>query len=303
MRIFSATFVLLFIVAVTAHAQSQPIVDVHVHAWNVVQDGPDAPENRAHLERFLATTDSLNVVLFIASGPQAFTNAWKEAAGDRMMAGPMFPCYGGVTPNEGQRPCFESGSVFPNIDWLREQYEHGTYEVMGELINPYAGMAYDNKQMGPYYALAESLDVPVAVHLRGAPPMTAQHCCPEFRLEFGDPLTLGKILARHPELRLHVMHADVTAMPELLLLLRQYPNVYVDLTPYHMVLPREGFHKILRTYKRNGMIDRVMFGTDGTPYESAIEAYESASFLTEEDLNNVFCGNAARFLNRPSLCE
>ena len=85
MRIFSATFVLLLIVAVTAHAQSRPIVDVHVHAWNVVQDDPDAPENRAYLERFLATTDSLNVVLFIASGPQAFTSVWKEAAGDRMM--------------------------------------------------------------------------------------------------------------------------------------------------------------------------------------------------------------------------
>ena len=111
---------------------------------------------------------------------------------------------------------------------------------MGEIINPYAGMAYDNKQMWPYYALAESLDVPVAVHLRGAPRMTAQHCCPEFRLEFGDPLTLGKILASHPELRLHVMHADVTAMPELLLLLRQYSNVYVDLTPYNMVVCQMG---------------------------------------------------------------
>lgn len=303
MRVALLAFILILASGIGVQAQPRPIIDVHVHAWNVVQDGPDAPENRAYLERFLATYDSLSVVLFMASGPQSFTTAWKEAAGDQMISAPMFPCPEGRTPNRGNRPCFDSEDSFPDLNWLRDRYADGTYEAMGELINPYAGVAYDDERMWPFYELADSLGVPLSVHLRGAPPRTAHGCCPDFRLEFGDPLVFEKLLVQYPDLRLHLMHAHVTAMPELLLLLQQYPNVYVDVTPFHVALPREGFHRILRTYKENGLINRVMFGTDGTPPGLAIQAFESAPFLTEEDLDGIFCGNAARFLNRPALCE
>jgi len=284
-------------------AQQRPIIDMHEHAWNVVQAGPEAPENQAYAKQRLAEADSLNIVRFVASGPHPFVTYWKSLAGDRMISGAFFPCIDGNPPNRGYGPCFPDNSSFPDIDWLRGQFEAGTYEVMGELLNPYAGIAYDDERMMPYYELAEELDIPVAVHLQGAPPLTAQNCCPDFRLKFGDPFELEEVLVRFPDLRLHIQHGNIKWIPSLIMLLKQFPNVYVDVTPFQVAMPKAGFHDLIHEYKINGLIDRVMFGTDGIPYEVAIESFESAEFLTEKERDGIFCDNAARFLNQPELCK
>jgi hypothetical protein len=46
-----------------------------------------------------------------------------------------------------------------------------------------------------------------------------------------------------------------------------------------------------------------MFGSDGDDYESALDAYRSAEFLTDSDLQGIFCRNAARFLGRDGVCN
>ena len=303
MKVFIYSLIIFSAFQTHLIAQNRPIIDMHAHAWNVVQDGPDATENEAYLERFLSIADSFNVVRFVASGPHRFVEKWKDKAGDRMISGAMFPCIDGNPPNNGYGPCFPDNRSFPDINWLKEQFETGVYDVMGELTAPYAGISYNDHRMMPYYKLATEMDIPVAVHLQGAPPLTAQNCCPEFSLSYGQPLELEKVLIQYPDLRLYILHGNIKWIPSLILILQQYPNLYVDLTAYQAVMPREGFHELLREYKINGLIDRVMFATDNVPYEISIAAYQSAEFLTEDELDGIFCENAARFLREAELCK
>ena len=112
-------------------------------------------------------------------------------------------------------------------------------------------------RMTPYYELAEELDIPVGIHASGGPPLTAERCCPDFRLSIGDPALLEEVLVQYPRLRVFIMHANVLTYPGLLRMLQQFPHVYVDVTIFSTILPREGFHHMLRTYKRHGLLDRI----------------------------------------------
>ncbi len=80
----------------------------------------------------------------------------------------------------------------------------------------------------------------------------------------------------------------------------RYPNVYGDLS-WHQS-PREIWEWYLRRLMDAGLGNRLMFGSDATPSRSlhliaqAVEAIESASFLTDEQKADIFYNNAARFL-------
>jgi predicted TIM-barrel fold metal-dependent hydrolase len=104
-------------------------------------------------------------------------------------------------------------------------------------------------------------------------------------------------------MRVQVMHGNVLTYPGLLRMLQQYPNVYVDLTPFSSILPKEGFHQMLRSYRMHGLLGRIMFATDDFPVADTIEAYRSAEFLTEDELGGILCGNAERFLDLEGICE
>jgi hypothetical protein len=298
-------FLSILLVGAAAMAQ-QPVIDIHVHSSNDVEAGPEHPENQARLDAYRAEADENNVVLFLASGPMDFVEYWSEAFGERMLPGLSFPCRGGMTAfegEEGRRACFPGGGAFPDPEWLREQYKSGNLKFMGEVGTQYVGMAFDDPRMTPYYELAEELDIPVAMHASGGPPLTAERCCPDFRLSIGDPALLEEVLVRYPRLRVFIMHANVLTYPGLLRMLQQFPHVYVDVTIFSTILPREGFHHMLRTYKRHGLLDRIMFGTDDFPVADSIAAYSSADFLTDEELQGLLCGNAERYLRLEGVCQ
>lgn len=285
----------------------QPVIDMHVHARNAVQSGPEHPDNVAVRQAYLNEANENNVVLFAASGAQEFVESWAEFFGTRMLAGPVFPCINGLTPHEGESdgrmPCFKSGAAFPDLEWLRKKYQDGQLTIMGEIGTQYVGIAFDDVKMMPYYQLAEELDIPVAIHTAGGPPLTAARCCPDFRLSMGDPALLEEILVRYPRLRVQIMHANVLTYPALLRLLQQFPQVTVDLTPFQSILPRDGFHHMLRTYKMHGLINRIMFATDDFPLASSLEAYRSADFLSVAELDGILCKNAQRFLGLEGVCK
>jgi len=85
--------------------------------------------------------------------------------------------------------------------------------------------------------------------------------------------------------------------------MRGGPKVYVDISPFQRILSREKFHRLLKEFQSAGLMTRVMFGSDGDDYGSALAAYTSASFLSEREIDNIFCRNAARFLRRQKVCE
>lgn len=291
----------------TPAVAEQAVIDIHVHASNDVQAGPEHPENQARLDAYRAEADANNVILFAASGPMDFVEYWSESFGKRMLPGLVFPCRDGMSAfegsDDGRRVCFPGGKEFPDPAWLRKQYEDGNLRVMGEIGTQYLGIAFDDPRMAPFYKLAEELDIPVGIHVAGGPPLTAERCCPEFRLSIGDPALLEDVLVQYPRLRIFIMHGNVLTYPALLRMLQQFPHVFVDLTVFSSILPREGFHHMLRTYKRHGLLNRIMFGTDDFPVAETIDAYSSADFLTDEELQGILCGNAERYLRMNGVCQ
>jgi len=281
-----------------------PIIDMHVHAWPSGEDGgPDMPRNQAAIQAERAELREYNIVLAVASGPEDFLDAWEKERPEELILGPIFPCIDGKNPVFSRHECFSTGEVFPDIAWLEEQYKSGRFGVMGELYNQYAAIPYDDPRMDPYYEMAERLGIPVAVHTHSAPPLTAQQCCPDFRIYNGNPLLLENVLVKYPKLKVQIMHANPLAYPEVLDLLLQYPSVRVDVSPFHLAYKRQKFHRLLKEFIDAGLLNRIMFGSDGGRYKQSLAAYESADFLSERQLEAIFCTNAARFLDRKEICE
>jgi len=285
-------------------AYDGPVIDMHFHAWPSGEDGgPELPKNQAAMKKALKELKKYNIVLAATSGPQDFLRAWGAAAPERLMLSPIFPCIDGKNPTHFRDNCFADGGDFPNIEWLEAQYQAGTYQLMGEMYNQYAGVAFDDPRMEPYYVLAERLGIPVAFHTHSGPPLTAIQCCPAFRIANGNPLLLENVLIKYPKLKVQIMHANALVYPEVIDLLAMFPKVYVDIAGLQMVYSRAKFHRLLREYAEAGLTNRIMFGADGHNYAKAFEAYESAEFLSDQQLEGIFCKNAERFLLKRGVCD
>jgi hypothetical protein len=163
--------------------------------------------------------------------------------------------------------------------------------------------------MEPIYALAEELDVPVGLHMHPGPPGAPY---PPFemtrmRAANGNPLLLEDVLVRHPKMRLYVMHAGWPFLDETVALLYAHPQVYVEVGVIDWTQPPAEFHRYLRRLVEAGYGKRIMFGSDQMVWPEtipmAVEAIESADFLSPGQKHDIFCGNAARFLRLdPKLC-
>jgi predicted TIM-barrel fold metal-dependent hydrolase len=81
-----------------------------------------------------------------------------------------------------------------------------------------------------------------------------------------------------------------------------YPQLYTDLAVMLWVEPntQRYVREFLQNIKEAGYLNRVMFGSDQMtwPYaiEKSINFLNSLDFLTEQDKEDIFYNNAARFL-------
>jgi predicted TIM-barrel fold metal-dependent hydrolase len=284
-------------------AHREPIIDVHLHAYpadgaidaalaNPATGRPSGVANgEAHLQACLAEMKRLNIVRGVVSGGDgdrlAAAAHWHDAAPDRFIAA------AGIRGSE-QIP-------LPPLDVLRTAFTKGPLRVMGEVTAQYAGLTLSDPLYEPYLALAEELDVPVAVHMGIGPPgMSQDDCCRGLRAGLGKPLVLEDALNRHPKLRLNVMHGGWPYLPDTVALLTMYPQVATDLGAIDWILPRPEFHAYLGGLMRAGLGKRVLFGSDQMYWPEAIgiavDAVESAPFLSRAEKRDIFYGNAVRFL-------
>ena len=108
------------------------------------------------------------------------------------------------------------------------------------------------------------------------------------------------MLVRHPRLRLYVIHYGSPLVDEMIAVLFSHPQVYVDISGNDWAQPRPHFYGQLRRLVDAGFIKRIMWGSDQMVWpraiDVAIEALESAPFLSAEQKRDIFYNNAARFL-------
>jgi predicted TIM-barrel fold metal-dependent hydrolase len=189
----------------------------------------------------------------------------------------------------------------PDASWIDQQLSAGTLAGIGELVFNYAGMAPDDPAMAAYWAMAARHDVPAFVHIGRGPgpgqgPRRHEGCCPQYQADFGNPALLRSVLKRHPRLRLVVQHAGFDYLDETVSLMRDFPNVYLDMSVLNSIGPRPLHDASLRKITDAGFANRIVLGSDDQDYALIIERIEGASFLTPAQRRGIYYDNAARFL-------
>jgi len=291
-----------------------PIIDMHLHAQNAAEsdrvlclpvaaygvinpacDRPlVAPNTDAELVRLtVKILQERNVYGVISGKSLDLVQHFQDAAPDRLI-----PAY---VINLAEKDVLSP-------DELRRHAEEGDFAVLGEIENQYAGIEPGDPRMDAYWALAEELQVPVALHLGEAYPGAPYSGDPQYRVSQGNPLLLEDVLVRYPRLRIYVMHYGSPFVDEMIAILYTYPNVYVDIGGNTWPYKREYFYAQLKKFMNAGFGKRVMFGSDQMKWpeliEISIDAIEEASFLSDAEKRDILYNNAARFLGlSPEVIE
>jgi hypothetical protein len=171
---------------------------------------------------------------------------------------------------------------------------------MGELGLQYQGISPSDPSVDAYFALAEELDIPVGIHMGTGGGGRANIALPKFRGSMGDPLLLEDVLARHPKLRIWIMHAGYPMIDNLLTLLQANSHVYVDVAGLIWSYPIKEVNRYIERIVDAGFEDRVMFGTDQMYWPrlmaTSIGVIQNADYLTPQQKRDILYNNAARFL-------
>ena len=296
-----------------------PVLDVHVHAMDADFPGispmcpntskftaSDPKEKEApwgwvkepctpalypsargeYMKDVLAEMERLNVTAVVFGDPKS-VQKWKDGSPNRVIPGTAFS--NGLTP--GQRV---------PVDELRKDFTTGGFKVMGEIGLQYEGISPSDPSVDQYFALAEELDIPVAIHMGTGGSGRANVILPKFRGSMGDPLLLEGLVARHPKLRVQVMHAGYPMIDNMLTLLQANSHVYVDVAGLIWSYPLKEVNRYIERLVDAGFEDRDMFGTDQLIWPKlmaySISIIQNADYLTTEQKRDILYNNAARFL-------
>lgn len=302
-----------------------PIIDVHVHAMGDMPGAvPMCPNTAGFSASDPATKESpfgwqtaacsnmlkpsakgeyvkdvaaemarLNVTAVVFGDAKAL-QTWKDAAPGRVIPGTSF------TAGMG-------GGHYVPLDELRRSFTSDGFKVMGEIGLQYEGLSPSDPSVDSYFALAEQLDIPVAIHMGTGGSGRANITSPKFRGSMGNPLLLEELLARHPKLRVQVMHAGYPMIDNMLTLLQANSHVYVDIAGLIWSYPIKEVNRYIERLVDAGFADRVMYGTDQLVWPGlmaySISLIQNADYLTPQQKRDILYNNAARFLRLPPLAE
>ncbi len=191
------------------------------------------------------------------------------------------------------------GGKYRPLAELREEFSANGFKVMGEIGVQYDGVNPDDPALDKYFALAEELDIPVGIHMGTGGAGRANVNAPKFRASAGDPLRLETVLAKHPKLRIYVMHAGYPMTDNMLALLGANSHVYVDTAGLIWSYPLPEVHRYLQRLVEAGFSDRILFGSDQVfwpdilPY--SVSVIETATYLSPQQKRDILYNNAVRF--------
>jgi uncharacterized protein len=293
-----------------------PVIDVHFHAMEdsppaaqpmcpntsrFIASDPKTPEGQngwvqeecspklypaakgQYMKEVIADMERLNVTAVVFGSPEQ-VKKWQDAAPGRVIPGTSFAAGGKRLP----------------VAELRTTFTTGGFKVMGEIGLQYEGVSPSDMSVDQYFALAEELDIPVAIHMGTGGSGRANISRSTFRGSMGNPLLLEELLARHPKLRVQVMHAGYPMAENMLTLLQASSHVYVDVAGLIWSYPIKEVNRYIERLVDGGFGDRVMFGTDQLVWPKlmaySISIIQNADYLTTEQKRDILYNNAARFL-------
>ncbi|MDR8394310.1 amidohydrolase family protein [Aliifodinibius sp. S!AR15-10] len=267
-------------------AQDQKVIDTQLHAleldivpahWDTLMGYKRPTSAEALRNQTIEQLERFNITTAITSGDEERLTQFKEAAPDRIIRSQWIPWD------------IKGDSLRAYIDSLPTWYEQGRFQVIGEVLTQYSGIAPSDPILDPLWSFAERESVPVGIHINDLPVT-----CPESFTDGCSPLAMKEVLEQYPNLKVYIMHAGYPHMQDMIELMESHPQVYVGIT-----MPPKELHRYLKGLIDAGFGDRIMFGSDQMLWPELIElfvnAIESADFLSEEQKNAIFYDNAAGF--------
>ena len=249
-----------------------------------------SPETVAEMQRrTLAELDTHNVIGVLSGDSDKDIATWRKAAPTRLIPG-----------------LGDSIDIFKvdaaTVAHAKAMKASGDLVVLGEIGPQYQGIAPTDPRLEPFWQMAEDLDLPVGIHIGTGPPGAPYLAPPlkDYRARLHSALVIEEVLAKHPKLRVYLMHAGYPMIDDLLAVLYTHPQVYVDVGVIVYTQPRPAFYRYLQAIVDAGFGKRVMFGSDNMVWPEtigrSIEVIQQAPFLSEAQKRDILYNNAARFL-------
>lgn len=292
-------FLLLCLTADVLVGQSK-IIDMHIHSYSEKDFGerenatdyygtPGSSSAQEHRMATYAEFQKWNIVKAAVSGIPESVEQWtSEDSSQRIIRGILI---------------FHPDDYGLDSVKFEQMIIDKKIEIFGEIGAYYSGTTLSDDVWQPYLRICEKYDIPVAVHTGGGDPGGTYTWSPNARLRLGDPYLIEDVLVKYPKLRIYLMHNGGEEWHEhALRLMAYYPQLYTDIAVMLWVEPntQRTVTDFLRNAKHAGYLDRVMFGSDQMtwPYAigKSIEFLNSLEFLTEQDKDDIFYNNAAKFL-------
>ncbi|MPR34024.1 amidohydrolase family protein [Salmonirosea aquatica] len=319
--IYKALFGSIFFWCVSASGYGQttpqkhlPIIDVHVHAMKVTSQIGDlcpwflsnmpggdpnekapaffstecasplkaAKSDQEFQDSLIETMNRLNMTI-VASGDATIIRNWQKAAAPNR-----------VIPSIGI-----SNSEQMSVVAFTDSLSSGFYKVMGEVAPQYQGMSPSDMSLDAYFAAAEKLNIPVGIHMGTGGNGTINITNPKYRASMGNPLLLEDLLARHPKLKVWVMHAGYPMADEMIALMGANAYVYVDIAGMIWSYPLAEVNDYIKSLVQAGFGKRILYGTDLMIWpkllETSIGVIENANYLSFDQKRDILFNNAVRF--------
>lgn len=286
--------------AAIVSAQNKPqrkIIDTHFHAlkWNSFGTPPPpneisgvTPTAKSDSEEqaiMLAALKENNIVIAVLSGVPGLVSGYMNADKDRLVSGWLV----------------ENEKEIPDTSTFVQMIKDGKLKVFGELGLVYFGKVLTDPMFEPYLSICERYNIPISLHTGISFPNTPYTCCPKFRTYFGNPQLIEDALVKHPKLKVQLCHFGYPYLEETKAILNVYPQVYVDIAVVDWRIPKADFYSYLKALIDAGFEKRIMYGSDEMIWSDAfslsIKNIEAAPFLSEQQKEDIFYNNAARFFN------
>ncbi len=193
-----------------------------------------------------------------------------------------------------------SNATTMSVEAFRDSLSNGFYKVMAEVAPQYQGISPSDPALDPYFAVAEELNIPVGIHMgTGGNGRANLNPGSKFRSSLGNPYLLEDLLARHPKLKIWVMHAGYPMAEEMIGLMGANAYVYVDIAGMIWSYPLDEVNYYIKRLVQAGFGKRILYGTDFMMwprlFETSMGVIEHAQYLSEEQKRDILFNNAARF--------
>lgn len=153
-----------------------------------------------------------------------------------------FWVFAGIDPRRGQA----------GVDlFARSLNEWG---VRGLKLYPPCGYSPSDRALDPYYDLCAQHHVPVLTHTG---PTT-----PKLSFQHTHPADVEGAAHRFPTVNFILAHGAVVHREDAALLAEYRPNVYVDTAGFQVAIKRGEWNDALMRYKRQGILRKLLFGSD-----------------------------------------